>query len=198
MPTTETWSHTFEFPWSKVTLASWRKYPSADRPDVLAVDIIDRYLDDEGCLHTIRVVYLKDKLPKILQPVFGGGYGICVEHATVDPKNKVMTMKAQNVSFQNIFSLRETCTYKVDPNNSNHTAFDQKAEIIAFPFGLVKIIEKFSADKIRSNASKGREIMETAIHKVILESREAIDSFVRETEECIEYLSIPDISTKEN
>jgi len=184
MTITESYNHTFEYCWENVTLASWKKYPSENRPDVLAVDIIDKYVDQEtGILHTTRVVYLKDKLPKILQPILGGGYGICVEHATVDPKNKVMTLNAQNVSFQNIFSLRETCIYKVEPSHKDFTEFSQKAEIVAFPFGLAKLIEKFSADKIRANASQGREIMENTIQRVLSESREVFDNVLRETGE---------------
>ena len=118
----------------------------------------------------------------------GGGYGICIEHSTVDPINKVMTLKAQNVSYQNIFSLRETCTYKLDPSNVDHTYFSQKAEVVAFPFGLAKLIEKFSAEKIRANASNGRLIMENTIQRVISESMEVFDTVIRETGECFDNL----------
>jgi hypothetical protein len=126
--------------------------------------------------------------------ILGGGYGICIEHATVDPINKTMTLKSSNVSYQNIFSLRETCVYTVDKENDNHTLFSQKAEVVAFPFGLAKVIEKFSADKIRANASKGRDIMESTIEKVISESMGAFDTLMRETEECIDTYLLSDLS----
>ena len=120
---------------------------------------------------------------KIEHKILGGGYGICVEHTTVDPINKIMVLKSQNVSYRKIFSINEVCTYSVDKNNLNFTQLLQSAKVVAFPFGLASLIEKFSADKFRSNATQGRAIMDSAIARVVTESKEAIDCLIRETED---------------
>ena len=56
--------------WEDISLASWKKYPSENRPDVLSVDLIDRHFDPEtGILTSTRLVIMQDKLPRFLQSV---------------------------------------------------------------------------------------------------------------------------------
>lgn len=51
-------------------MASWQKYPSENRPDVLSVDLVDRNFDAEtGILTATRVVIMQDRVPRILKPV---------------------------------------------------------------------------------------------------------------------------------
>lgn len=171
------------YEWQAVSLASWKKYPNPERPDVLSVDIIDKKFDPEtGTLTARRVVIMKDRrLPRILQPIFGGGYCICVEDSVVDPINKKMVLQARNVTFQNVASIDETCTYTVSPLNKLHTHLEQEAKVTAFPFGVKGSIEKFLGDKFKTNAVAGRKIMDKAIERVLDEYHEAYDKFRSET-----------------
>mmetsp|Transcript_174 Transcript_174/g.597 ORF Transcript_174/g.597 Transcript_174/m.597 type:complete len:241 (-) Transcript_174:60-782(-) len=183
MVVAESLSHTFPYEWEDVSLASWKKYPNPERPDVLSVDIIDRKFDPAtGQLTARRVVIMKDRrLPRILQPIFGGGYCICVEDSVVDPVNKKMVLQARNVTFQNIASIEETCTYTVSAHSAAHTNLVQEAKVTAFPFGVKGTIEKFLGDKFKSNAVAGRKIMDKAIERVMDEYKEAYDKFRTET-----------------
>merc|ERR1712137_1071819 len=55
MPLFDTLYHTFCHNWDEISLASWRKYPCHDRPDVLSVDIVDKHFDPEtGVLTATR------------------------------------------------------------------------------------------------------------------------------------------------
>jgi len=175
--------HTFEHPWSDVSLASWKKYPSPARPDVLAVDILKREFDPEtGVLRTRRLLTMKMNLPCWIEKIAGPGVGISYfcEDAIIDPRNNTMTLVGRNVSFRNLIEVEETCTYTPHKDNRNWTHFDQSAKVTAFPWGVARKIEEFFCNSFKKNASKGREIMEDAIVRVKQECEtnlNSLDSF---------------------
>jgi hypothetical protein len=103
-------------------MASWRKYPCESRPDVLSVDIVSRDLDrDTGILRATRVVWMQEKLPRVVASFIGGGVGVLVEHSYVDPRNQVMVLKSHNLSFQSVIVIEEVCTYTVCVQETNPT-----------------------------------------------------------------------------
>jgi len=172
MPLFETLCHTYKHAWNQISLASWRKYPSPERPDVLSVDILSREVNAQtGVLTTRRLMTCKGTGPAWIQKLLGNNYLFFVEDATIDPINKKMVLSSRNVSFSDLIQLEETCTYTTHPENRDWTHFSQDAKITAFPFGIKGKIEKFCLDKFVSNATKGREIMEQAISRVKMEQQ---------------------------
>jgi len=187
MPLTEHITHTFEHSWQDISLASWKKYPSDNRPDVLSVDLVDRHFDPEtGLLTATRLVIMEDKLPKFLQPIFGNNQCICVEKSIVDPKNKRMVLHSQNISFEKIVTIKESCIYTQNPDNPECTDFVQTATVHAYPFGVAGNIERFLCNKFVRNAPLGREIMETTVQSVKEDNvfKTAIDLIKKETLDC--------------
>eukprot|EP01115_Flamella_aegyptia_P002250 TRINITY_DN136261_c0_g1_i1.p1 TRINITY_DN136261_c0_g1~~TRINITY_DN136261_c0_g1_i1.p1 ORF type:complete len:215 (+),score=35.10 TRINITY_DN136261_c0_g1_i1:71-715(+) len=182
MPFNDEYNHTFSEKWTNVSFASWLKYPNDDRPDIIHVDTINKEFNPEtGTLKTTRIVFMKERLPKLMARIFGSGYCICVEDTFVDPKNKIMILKSTNVSYGNILRIDETCTYTQNKENPLMTDYKQEVGCKAFPFGLQKTIENFVGNKITNNAQKGLKIMENAIDKVRTEfeevTQDVIDSF---------------------
>merc|ERR1712137_1521783 len=162
MPKYENVKHTFEHSWNDISLASWKKYPTETRPDVLSVDLVERNFDPEtGILTATRVVIMEDKLPRFLQPIFGN--------------NKCI-------------SIEETCTYTQNESNPEWTDFKQEAAVHAYPFGVSNNIEKFMTSKFVRNAPLGREIMENTVKSVKEENimRKAFAALVQETRDCAE------------
>ncbi|RHZ04470.1 hypothetical protein DYB37_012045 [Aphanomyces astaci] len=47
--------HVFPYGWDVVTAAFWRKYPHPMLPHVEKMDVISRFIDEQGCLHTARL-----------------------------------------------------------------------------------------------------------------------------------------------
>eukprot|EP01103_Thecamoeba_quadrilineata_P014959 TRINITY_DN458_c0_g1_i2.p1 TRINITY_DN458_c0_g1~~TRINITY_DN458_c0_g1_i2.p1 ORF type:complete len:188 (-),score=23.71 TRINITY_DN458_c0_g1_i2:185-748(-) len=178
MPLSATLYHTFKHPWEEVTLASWRKYPSPSRPDVLAVDLIQKKYDEEtGILTGQRIAYNNTQIPSWINKLFRtGNFLLFHEQFSVDQKNKVMVLKGRNLSFTNIISSEETCTYTLDPENQNWTMFKQEMKITAHPFGVGHKIESYAASTFQENSVKGREIMERAIEKIKREFYPALSS----------------------
>jgi len=105
-------------------------------------------------------------LPFWMRKIFGDTGFIFIEESTVDPINRVMVLKGKNLTFGNIISTEETCTYSVDPQNSNWTLFKQEFKVHAFPFGVSGPIENYSVQRFLENAEKGRAVMDQAIQRI--------------------------------
>eukprot|EP01113_Clastostelium_recurvatum_P001831 TRINITY_DN1075_c0_g1_i1.p1 TRINITY_DN1075_c0_g1~~TRINITY_DN1075_c0_g1_i1.p1 ORF type:complete len:198 (+),score=43.45 TRINITY_DN1075_c0_g1_i1:215-808(+) len=173
MPRLETLVHTFSHPWEDISLASWSKYPSPERPDVLTVDLIKRELDQKtGVLRTTRLMVCRGGTPRWLEAYLGSSQCFFIEEAEVDPRKRSMVLRGRNISFCNLLSLDEVCTYTPHPDEPDKwTHFKQEAKVTAFPYGISGKIENFCLQNFQKNAVKGREIMEQAIQRVQTEQR---------------------------
>jgi len=117
-------------------LAAWNKYPNDHSPQVINIDILNRYVDkDTGVLHTERLFTCKQNLPSILEWVrphtslifvwsnvtlppclsvqIVGKDAVCHirETTEVDPEKKTMVMRAKNLTYSNLITVEEVCTY---------------------------------------------------------------------------------------
>jgi hypothetical protein len=182
MPQEEQLNHTFKHSWQDVFLASWKKYPSPKRPEVLSVDIIEKKFNpEENTLKTKRLMILESTLPKWLNSMFGlGNRAVFLEESTIDLKNKTMTLASQNVTFDSLIKMEETCTYTIDKENENWTNLKQVAKATAYTFTLASTIENLIVSKFKTNAAQGREIMEAAIDLVQTEQLNAQRSLVEQ------------------
>ena len=57
------------YPWETVIKAAMRKYPNPMNPNVVGVDVLDRSLDEEGRLHSHRLLSTEWGLPSIVRAV---------------------------------------------------------------------------------------------------------------------------------
>eukprot|EP01133_Synstelium_polycarpum_P007919 gene7919-9299_t len=163
--------------WSDISLASWQKYPSPDRPDVLSVDLLSKELDPvTGILTCTRLIILKGTTPNWLKPILGSNECFFFEETSVDPRTKTMVLKTKNLSFANILGLEEVCTYTPDTTNPEWTQFEQTATVTASMFGVARKVEAFCLDRFKTNATKGRSVMEAAILKVKREAEESLET----------------------
>lgn len=99
-----------------------------------------------------------------------------VEETKVDPKNGIMKLYSRNVTFDGILKTEETCTYTPSKDNNKHTDFVQVCKVSSCVSGLSSALEDFVISNFQSNASKGQEIMESAIEMVHHEKRHFIGS----------------------
>eukprot|EP01119_Soliformovum_irregulare_P016948 TRINITY_DN4985_c0_g1_i1.p1 TRINITY_DN4985_c0_g1~~TRINITY_DN4985_c0_g1_i1.p1 ORF type:complete len:203 (+),score=46.62 TRINITY_DN4985_c0_g1_i1:44-610(+) len=169
-------NHVFPHPWRDVNYASWRKYPNPQRPDVIQVDLIKKRFDPAtGKLYTTRLIAMTPTaIPSWfpLEKLFGRSPRVYfVEEAEIDPKTQTMILRARNITFDSIITMKEKCTYVPDRNNPNQTYFEHLGEVKATPFGVAKQMEEFCIKTFTKNAAKGRDIMEQVIAKVQEEKR---------------------------
>ncbi len=124
-----------------------------------------------------RLITCKGSGPAWLQSLIGGSLFYFVEETTVDPRNKKMVLSSCNVSFSDLLTVEEVCTYTPNNENLQWTNFSQTAKFTAFPFGLKGKIESICLDKFLKNASKGREIMEQAI-LLVKQERQRVEEVI--------------------
>ncbi|KAN0023792.1 hypothetical protein ACTFIV_008179 [Dictyostelium citrinum] len=178
MPLFETIKHTYKHLWSDASTASFRKYPSPERPDILSIDILSKEIDPTtGVLKCTKLIICKGNTPSWLKSILGSGECLFYEETTVDPKNKIMTLKTKNLNFTNILGVDEVCTYEPHPDNEEWTLFTQEATVTSSIFGVARKMEAFCLDRFVANAGKGRKIMEDTIIKVKKEAEESLASF---------------------
>ena len=56
-------------PWETVTKAAMQKYPNPMNPSVFGVDVLDRRIDNQGRLHSKRLLSTEWGLPSIVTSV---------------------------------------------------------------------------------------------------------------------------------
>jgi hypothetical protein len=179
-------SCTFDYSWSEVSTANWRKYcPWNDKSThVIAVDTLSRHVDPStGILRTERLITCQQPAPMWVKSLLGGTTSHVYEVSYVDPEEKKVTMCSTNMTWSKLLRCRETVVYKPLPEApGSKTQFSQEAKIFALCGGLQKIrtkIEEASIDRFRENAKRGHEGFEAVLEmsrRVFGEQREQLDS----------------------
>jgi len=169
MPSDGKIEHTFLHPWRYLSLAVWVKFPSAKRPDLVSVDVLDKRLDvGTGRLHVKRLVIIEGiGYPAWLRKLLGSSVGFFVEHTVVDAQAQWLEMKSDNLTFDRVLKLTETCRYEPMPGNErNATLFTQTANVTSLIIGMQTAIEFACVHSFQNNATKGRLITEEAVQRV--------------------------------
>jgi len=170
--------HVFTHSWEKVTTASWRKYNNTLTPvlcpHVVSADVISRSNTVPGVLNTVRLISVVSALPSWLGTLFGvkSNNGYVYESSEVNYNAKVMVLKSVNITFSNLITVEETCTYAQHPDNPNLTVFKQEACITANFSKFASKIENTMLDRFTTTARKGKETLEKVIQLVTQEHDE--------------------------
>ncbi|PVU94835.1 hypothetical protein BB561_002234 [Smittium simulii] len=167
--------HYFESSWEAVTLACWRKYPNDKTPHVKHVEILSREVDSEtGILKTERLIMVSQKMPRILQRIFGADdCTYALEYSEVDPKQKTMVLKSVNLTFQNLMVISEKIDYRLNPTNLNQTQFTQSATLNAegLMSRFASLVEEHSLKVFINNAKVGMLGFEQVLEKILSEQK---------------------------
>jgi 4-amino-4-deoxychorismate lyase len=115
---TQTSDYDYTFP--AVTLAYFLRYPNPYAKHVLSTDVIDRYLDSNGRLVSLRLHNKKSKvpsgilkfLPKGLAGPGGASQSYVLERSVVDIKEGWMESESRNMEWTGILSVVEHQLYR--------------------------------------------------------------------------------------
>ncbi|XP_074940743.1 PRELI domain containing protein 3A isoform X1 [Phalacrocorax aristotelis] len=165
---------TAEHPWDTVIKAAMRKYPNPMNPCVVGVDVLDRSLDNQGRLHSHRLLSTEWGLPNIVKAILGTSRTLTYieEHSVVDPVEKKMELCSTNITLTNLVSVDERLVYTPHPENPEKTVLTQEAIITVKGISLSSYLESLMANTISSNARKGRDALEWVISKLNTELEE--------------------------
>ncbi|KAM4582359.1 PRELI domain containing protein 3B isoform 1-T2 [Fundulus diaphanus] len=111
--------HIFNHPWEMVTKAAMQKYPNPMNPNVVGVDVLDRHVDQQGRLHSKRLLSTEWGLPSIVKALIGNVISCTYiqESSIVDPKERALELQSSNITFTNMVSVDERLTYKPHPED---------------------------------------------------------------------------------
>ena len=110
----------YSHPWKQVTEAAWRKYPNELNPNVLAIDVLDRKVLEDGKLITTRIFGTQWIFPKIITTLLGmPEMCYAIESSEVDMKKEKMTLKMINYTFWGILAVEEKLVYQPNKENPN-------------------------------------------------------------------------------
>lgn len=164
------------YPWSVISQATWKKYPSESTPHVLNVDYLDRTVDpDTGIVYTERLLTCTQAFPSfILRLIREDPMAYAWERSWVDGKNRLIALHSQNCTFSHIISVKEECMYSGDASSGQHsqTLFTQQVSIRAGSWiqkwgdTLVRRIEEFCQDSFQENAARGRQALDEASQRI--------------------------------
>lgn len=160
---------TFDYAWTQVSAAHWRKYPNEKADHVVAVDTLAKYYDAKsGILRIERLITCRQAAPRWIVKLVGGTEDSYVrEVSEVNLKEQTLTLLSTNLTFSNIMSVQETVQYVPDPRNPMlRTLFKQDAKITAY--GALSrfannAMENFTIDRFRQNALRGRAGFESVL-----------------------------------
>nr|XP_009684344.1 PREDICTED: protein slowmo homolog 1 isoform X5 [Struthio camelus australis] len=152
-------------PWDTVIKAAMRKYPNPMNPCVVGVDVLDRSLDNQGRLHSHRLLSTEWGLPSIVKAILGTSRTLTYieEHSVVDPVEKKMELCSTNITLTNLVSVDERLVYTPHPENPEKTVLTQEAIITVKGISLSSYLESLMANTISSNARKGWDAIEWII-----------------------------------
>ncbi|NXF20059.1 PLD3A protein, partial [Rhodinocichla rosea] len=161
-------------PWDTVIKAAMRKYPNPMNPCVVGVDVLDRSLDNQGRLHSHRLLSTEWGLPSIVKAILGTSRTLTYieEHSVVDPVEKKMELCSTNITLTNLVSVDERLVYTPHPENPEKTVLTQEAIITVKGISLSSYLESLMANTISSNARKGRDALEWVISRLNTELEE--------------------------
>ncbi|NXS67601.1 PLD3A protein, partial [Pandion haliaetus] len=164
----------YRHPWDTVIKAAMRKYPNPMNPCVVGVDVLDRSLDNQGRLHSHRLLSTEWGLPSIVKAILGTSRTLTYieEHSVVDPVEKKMELCSTNITLTNLVSVDERLVYTPHPENPEKTVLTQEAIITVKGISLSSYLESLMANTISSNARKGRDALEWVISKLNTELEE--------------------------
>ncbi|KAK1796281.1 hypothetical protein P4O66_009352 [Electrophorus voltai] len=164
------WCH----PWETVTKAAMQKYPNPMNPSVFGVDVLNRTVDQQGRLHSKRLLSTEWGLPSIVRSIIGNARTCTYvqEHSLVDPKEKTLELQSANITFTNMVSVDERLIYRPHPDDPEKTVLTQEAIISVKGVSLSSYLEGLMASSISTNAGKGREAMEWVIRRLNAEIEE--------------------------
>jgi hypothetical protein len=110
-------------------MAIWQKYPNPFASHVISSDVLDRFIDEKGVLHTTRLVKKKGKMPSWGARFFNITEAFILETSTVNLETNSMEIVSKNLSYQKILLVQETMTIeKLKPMESMVTL---KAQFIS-------------------------------------------------------------------
>ena len=164
--------HVFGHNWETVVQSQFRKYPNPHNNNVLGTDVVDRHVDEQGKLHSHRIITSDWRLAPWVQRLIGVNRECYAhEYSTVDPQSRLMQMKSVNLTFCSFVTMKEQMSYSPHPQDPQKTLLRQETSVLVQGVPLTSYMESLILSTVSANASKGRSAIDWVVDKINQESR---------------------------
>lgn len=123
---------------------------------------------DEGKTSFIRIVTIAPtELPWIVRKATGLSFVNFHTAVTIDYRARSMDMTTRNIELRKRFVLDEVCHYRVDPEDSRWTIFEQTATVAVpgVPSSIAPVMEDFLTSQYEKGIGEGRKIDQKLIER---------------------------------
>lgn len=147
--------HSYDVDFVTATLAYLNRYPNPYAKHVLSSDTLEHFVDDEGRLHTTRVVVKTGSLPDFIKPFLGQRLQLwIIEKSVIDPNAGTLLAYSANVDHRKFIKVEEFLTY--NSGGKDTTNLHTKVRFSSNFIGFKSRIEEWSRDRFTSNMNNSR------------------------------------------
>ncbi|TPX32498.1 hypothetical protein SmJEL517_g04405 [Synchytrium microbalum] len=168
-------------PFSITTIANWRKYPNDHSRQVIAVDVLDRTINQQtNVLRTERLLTCRQNVPWIIKKL-----GLPIPELTyvreisdLDLNTMTYTARSVNLSLRNLITVEEMCIIRPSPSSpSTASEFTQSAKITALGCisTMARLVEEAAVNRFKANATLGHLGLQQICDNVVAEAKELVD-----------------------
>eukprot|EP01068_Selenidium_serpulae_P001676 Selendium_serpulae@DN1814_c0_g1_i5.p1 len=160
--------HVFQHDWNTITAAFLQKYPNPLQPHVRRIDTVAREIDAQrAVIRTRRILQVEYGLPAWVMRLFNiKQEGFVVEDCVVDVKNKHLKLYSENITYNGLLSVKESCSYRAHPANPAKTLYKANSSYKVFAPGLSCALEHAVANVSREKASQGVNAIDFVVTKM--------------------------------
>jgi len=144
-----TYTHDHDF--ETFSLAYFLRYPNPYATHVISADTISRHIDEQGRLHTSRLIVKQGKLPRWCRMLLSSSKiniseSMILETTVIDLKEKQILAETKNIDFTKIMRVIETTNYK-GMMSSDHRPIVKASTTVSFisSFGFDSMKERMES-----------------------------------------------------
>ena len=169
MPTSTSRLGTYAACFPVVTAAVWDKYEGHEW--IKEVEVLRRFVDAQGRLHSRRLLTLNGQVPLLLRPFIGIARPVyLVEDIVIDLARQRMDVQTSNVNFLSILQSTSRSYYVPASGDPSRTTYEIFVQTRAFPndaredsesrFGAIgRKLEGFIGNALLGNIKTGEAVL---------------------------------------
>lgn len=144
-----TTNFTYNYDFRTTSVAYLNRYPNPFAKHVLSSDTIDSHVDQQGRLHTTRLVVKMGLLPDFIMPFMGRSVqSWIIEKSIIDPKQQKVIAYSSNLDHHRFVKIEELLTYRCSGGQTN---LECNVRFLSNFFGFKKRIEAWTKEKFSNN-----------------------------------------------
>lgn len=144
----------YQFSWSNMVTAFWKRYPNPFSTHVLTEDVVDRRVSGNQLI-TKRLICKTSSLPGWAEKITGKINEVyLIEESVLDLDSKTFTTNTRNISLQNVMTTVENCVYSTSTGNQTVTQCHRNAWFDSKVYGFGGMIASYGLQSYKKNIVK--------------------------------------------